>query len=173
MPSSPPKRPETCSPLPCGSPPITPAPTWARSCYRRSTRPLPARSRMRSLRLVPAVLALALACAPKQPAPEPEPQPASEPPLPKPNIDPGRVPAERVQLPAPSPYDTLQPVVPPETAYGHGWMPLASTGVDEFLEQHPTFDGRGVLIGILDTGIDPLIPGLTQTTTDAAKVVDL
>ncbi|HEU5305147.1 MAG TPA: S8 family serine peptidase, partial [Gemmatimonadales bacterium] len=30
-----------------------------------------------------------------------------------------------------------------------------------------------VLIGILDTGIDPLIPGLTQTSTDAPKVVDL
>ena len=46
-------------------------------------------------------------------------------------------------------------VAPPDVAYAHGWMPLASTGVDRFLKAHPEYDGRGVLIGILDTGIDP------------------
>jgi len=38
-------------------------------------------------------------------------------------------------------------------------MPLAPTGVTTFAAQHPTFDGRGVLIAILDSGIDPTIPG--------------
>jgi subtilisin family serine protease len=132
---------------------------------------------MFSLRLTLAALALALACAPKQPASEP--QPSNEPPLPKPNIDPGRVPPEEIRIPPsagePEPVeeDTLQPVVPPLAAFAHGWMPLASTGVDEFLRLHPTYDGRGVLIGILDTGIDPGIPGLERTSTGAPKLLDL
>jgi len=116
-------------------------------------------------------LALALACAPKQPA--------SEAPLPKPNIDPGRVPPREIEVPpsaqspTPEPEDTLRPMVPAEAAYAHGWMPLASTGVDKFLRLHPNYDGRGVLIGILDTGIDPGIPGLVKTSTDDPKVLDL
>jgi subtilisin family serine protease len=58
-------------------------------------------------------------------------------------------------------------------AYAHGWMPLASTGVDRFLRAHPEYDGRGVLIGILDTGIDPAVPGLLTTSTGSPKVLDL
>ena len=114
-----------------------------------------------------------LACAPKQPEPE---QPAPETPLPKPNIDPGRLPPKSppaAVAPEPDPYDTLQPVVPPDAAFAHGWMPLASTGVNEFLQLHPTYDGRGVLIAILDTGIDPGIAGLSRTSTDAPKLIDL
>jgi subtilisin family serine protease len=64
-------------------------------------------------------------------------------------------------------------MVPPETALAQGWMPLASTGVDKFLQLHPTFDGRGVIIGILDTSIDPGIQGLIRTSTDAPKLLDL
>ena len=41
-----------------------------------------------------------------------------------------------------------------------GLMPLASTGVDAFRTAHPTYDGRGVLVGILDSGIDPGVAGL-------------
>ncbi len=124
-------------------------------------------------RLTLAALALAVACASKQPETE---QPAPETPLPKPNIDPGRLPPKpppSAVAPEPDPYDTLQPVVPPEAAYAQGWMPLASTGVNEFLRLHPTYDGRGVLIAILDTGIDPGIPGLSRTSTDTPKLLDL
>jgi subtilisin family serine protease len=126
-----------------------------------------------------AALAFALACGPKQPEPK---QPAPEPPLPKPNIDPGRLPPRSEQaLPKPNidpgrlpdPYDTLLPVVPPDAAYARGWMPLASTGVNDFLQRHPSFDGRGVLIGILDTGIDAGIPGLSETSTGTPKLLDL
>ncbi|HJR17555.1 MAG TPA: S8 family serine peptidase [Gemmatimonadales bacterium] len=125
-------------------------------------------------RLALATLALLLACAPKQPEPE---QPAPETPLPKPNIDPGRLPRKpdppTAVAPEPDPYDTIRAVVPPAAAFAHGWMPLASTGVNEFLRLHPTYDGRGILIAILDTGIDPQISGLTLTSTDAPKLVDL
>jgi len=119
---------------------------------------------MASPRLALAALAVALACAPKQPEPaQPGPQAA----LPRPNIDPGRLPPE------PDPYDSIQPVLPPEAAFGHGWMPLASTGVNDFLRLHPTYDGRGVIIAILDTGIDPGISGLSVTSTNTPKLLDL
>jgi subtilisin family serine protease len=52
-------------------------------------------------------------------------------------------------------------------------MPLNTTGVAGFLEQHPTFDGRGVLIAVLDGGIDPGLPGMRTTSTGARKVVEL
>jgi subtilisin family serine protease len=125
---------------------------------------------MASTRLAAGALALLLACAPRQ-------QTADAPP--KPNIDPGRHPPEKIKVPPPAkesdakPEQELQPMVPPEAAFSHGWMPLASTGVEAFLRQHPEYDGRGVLIAILDTGIDAGIPGLLQTTTDATKILDL
>ena len=126
-------------------------------------------------RMTLVALAFALACAPKQPEPK---QPAPQEPLPKPNIDRGRPPTERRVPPAavapePDPYDSLQPVVPPHAAYGHGWMPLASTGVNDFLRSHPTFDGRGVLIAILDTGVDLGVAGLSLTSTGSPKLLDL
>jgi hypothetical protein len=124
---------------------------------------------MLSTRVAIGALVWLLACAPKQPA--------GEGPLPKPNVDPGRI-DEEIEVPPPGkaethPEDTLAPMVAPEAAYSHGWMPLASTGVEHFLRQHPTYDGRGVIIGILDTGIDPRVPGLVTTSTDLPKILDL
>jgi subtilisin family serine protease len=54
-----------------------------------------------------------------------------------------------------------------------GLMPLKSTGVDVFRAAHPTYDGRGVLIAILDSGVDPGVPGLIVTSTGAPKVIEL
>jgi subtilisin family serine protease len=64
-------------------------------------------------------------------------------------------------------------VAPPEFALSQGWMSLDITGVDRFRQAHATADGRGVLIAILDSGIDPGIPGLTSTPEGVPKVLDL
>jgi len=64
-------------------------------------------------------------------------------------------------------------VAPPGLAARLGLMPLVSTNVPGFRSANPTYDGRGVLIGILDSGLDPSIPGLLQTTTGEAKILDL
>src|SRR6266540_460107 len=54
-----------------------------------------------------------------------------------------------------------------------GLMPVKNTGVDVFQAMHPTYDGRGVLIAILDSGIDPNVPGLIATSTGAPKIIEL
>jgi subtilisin family serine protease len=52
-------------------------------------------------------------------------------------------------------------------------MPRRSVGADKFLAENPTYDGRGVLIAILDSGLDPAVPGLATTSTGHRKVLDL
>jgi len=52
-------------------------------------------------------------------------------------------------------------------------MPLRSTGVESFRQRYPAYDGRGVLIAVLDGGIDPSVPGLQTTTTGERKLLDL
>ncbi|HEX7918942.1 MAG TPA: S8 family serine peptidase, partial [Gemmatimonadales bacterium] len=64
-------------------------------------------------------------------------------------------------------------LLPPVVAQSRNLMPLAPTGVPEWLRAHPTWDGRGVLIAILDSGIDPNVDGLQTTSTGAPKLVDL
>jgi tripeptidyl-peptidase II len=134
---------------------------------------------MRSSSLCTCLLTAALACASgkrETPAPAPAPSGAPAPAAGDTGARATAPPAQRRAAPAPPaapPPDSVHRIAPPEMAYSHGWMPLASTGVDRFLRAHPEFDGRGVLIGILDTGVDPGIPGLTTTTTGSPKVLDL
>lgn len=83
--------------------------------------------------------------------------------------------------PTPAPPDmTVTPGVPlkdpvadPRVAYVAGLMPLRSTGVVDFLTEHPAYDGRGVLIAILDSGIDAGTFGLITTSTGAPKLLDV
>jgi tripeptidyl-peptidase II len=89
---------------------------------------------------------------------------------------PSPAPAPGSNAPAAAPADATGPgqrVLPPAQAFARGWMPLKATGVDRFLQAHPEWDGRGVLIGILDSGLDPSVPGLTTTSTGQRKVLDL
>jgi subtilisin family serine protease len=66
-----------------------------------------------------------------------------------------------------------QPVAPAATAYLLGLMPLEATGVSAWRIAHPAYDGRGVLIGILDSGVDPGVAGLQTTSTGQPKILDL
>jgi subtilisin family serine protease len=52
-------------------------------------------------------------------------------------------------------------------------MPLRTTGVEPFLQHHPSYDGRGVVIAVLDGGVDPGVPGMRVTSTGERKLLDL
>jgi len=85
-------------------------------------------------------------------------------------------PAPKAATKAPAPPDasrTAEPAVEPPVAFLLGLMPLKSTGVDVFRTAHPTYDGRGVLIAILDSGIDPGVAGLITTSVGSPKILDL
>ncbi|MFF1275746.1 S8 family serine peptidase [Streptomyces marokkonensis] len=52
------------------------------------------------------------------------------------------------------------------------YNPSFETGAVEFVEDNPKADGRGVTIGILDSGVDIGHPALQKTTTGERKIVD-
>ena len=101
-----------------------------------------------------------VACTPSQP-----------PEAPRPTMDPGRITPAVVVPPAPPPLKA--PVIPPSEAFRRGLMPLASTNVWAFRQANPAADGRGVLIGILDSGLDAGIIGLDVTPSGDRKILDL
>ena len=68
----------------------------------------------------------------------------------------------------PAPYPAPGATTPADNPY----MPTAETGAVEFKENHPEWDGRGVTIGILDSGVDLDNPALQTTTTGERKIVD-
>ncbi|WP_290663917.1 S8 family serine peptidase, partial [Ignavibacterium sp.] len=53
------------------------------------------------------------------------------------------------------------------------FLALKSTGVENFIKQHPEYDGRGTIIIVLDTGVDMGIDGLVKTSSGEVKVIDV
>ncbi|GAB5560845.1 MAG: hypothetical protein SynsKO_24920 [Synoicihabitans sp.] len=52
-------------------------------------------------------------------------------------------------------------------------IPKREVGADTFIAENPTYDGRGVVIAVFDTGVDPAAAGLAVTTTGERKVLDM
>jgi subtilisin family serine protease len=83
---------------------------------------------------------------------------------------------EIIPLEDPSPDAALgvipQPVPGAGTPRVNPYMPTQDIGAAQFVEANPTWDGRGVTIGILDTGITLDHPSLLTTSTGARKIID-
>ena len=67
---------------------------------------------------------------------------------------------------------TPQPPPGADTPRVNPYMPTKDTGAAQFVNAHPTWDGRDVTIGILDTGVDLDNPVTNVTSTGQRKIVD-
>ncbi|XVV12338.1 S8 family serine peptidase [Actinoplanes sp. CA-131856] len=66
------------------------------------------------------------------------------------------------------------PLAPPgpQTPAANPYMPTDETGSVDFKKKNPKYDGRGITIGIMDSGVDLAHPALQKTTTGERKIVD-
>ena len=74
--------------------------------------------------------------------------------------------------PAGSQNPTPQPPPGADTPRVNPYMPTKDTGAAQFVNAHPTWDGRDTTIGILDTGVDLDNPVVNVTSTGQRKIVD-
>lgn len=76
--------------------------------------------------------------------------------------------------PSPSGSVTPTPQTPPSasTPRNNPYMPIGDTGAAQFTADHPTWDGRGTTIGIIDSGVTLDHPALLTTSTGERKIVD-
>nr|WP_145794648.1 S8 family serine peptidase [Kitasatospora atroaurantiaca] len=74
--------------------------------------------------------------------------------------------------PAPKPEPGKYPAPDANTPAVNSYQPANDIGSIDFVKRHPGADGRGVTIGILDSGVDLGHPALQKTTTGERKIVD-
>ena len=81
-----------------------------------------------------------------------------------------------VPLPDPHPDGAVNPTPQPapdaSTPRSNPYMPTRDTGAAQFVQSHPSWDGRGVTVGIVDSGVDLDHPSLNTTSTGAPKIQD-
>jgi subtilisin family serine protease len=53
------------------------------------------------------------------------------------------------------------------------YLPSSEIGADAFRAAHPEWDGRSVVVAILDTGVDAFAPGMLATSTGQTKLIDV
>ncbi|MFF9772519.1 S8 family serine peptidase [Streptomyces sp. NPDC013978] len=84
--------------------------------------------------------------------------------------DPSPVSAEdaKSQATAAKTYPAPGKNTPAENPYN----PSFETGAVDFVKQNPKADGRGITIGVLDSGVDLAHPALQKTSTGERKIVD-
>ncbi|KAL5811222.1 hypothetical protein ACOSQ4_027790 [Xanthoceras sorbifolium] len=60
-----------------------------------------------------------------------------------------------------------------DSTYLASFMPKKEIGADRFIDSHPEFEGRGILIAIFDSGVDPTAAGLQVTSNGKPKILDV
>lgn len=58
------------------------------------------------------------------------------------------------------------------TPVDNPYLPIDETGAAAFVAGNPSWDGRGVRVGVLDSGVDVEHPALQKTTDGKPKIVD-
>ncbi len=80
----------------------------------------------------------------------------------------------QIDDPKPDGAGPVNPQTPPgkTTPQNNPYMPINDIGAVKFMKDHPVFDGRDVVVGIVDSGVDLAHPALQETTTGQRKILD-
>ena len=80
--------------------------------------------------------------------------------------------ADRAEGAKKAPTAAAYPAPGRNTPAENPYNPSFETGAVDFVKKNPKADGRGITIGILDSGVDVAHPALQKTTTGERKIVD-